>query len=78
MLSLPLAFLALVPSGAVASGLSSVISTISYVFPFKAALQALDAAVNRAAPSLGGSLAHLAVLALVFGVLARLALRTAE
>jgi len=78
LLSLPLAFLALVPSGAVASGLSSVISTISYVFPFKAALQALDAAVNRAAPSLGGSLAHLAVLALVFGVLARLALRTAE
>jgi ABC-2 type transport system permease protein len=78
LLSLPLAFLALVPSGAVASGLSSVISAISYVFPFKSALQALDAAVNRAAPSIGSSIAHLAVLVLVFGLLARLALRTVE
>jgi ABC-type multidrug transport system permease subunit len=78
LLSLPLAFLALVPSGAVASGLSSVISAISYVFPFKSALQALDAAVNRAAPSIGSSVAHLAVLVLVFGVLARLALRAAD
>lgn len=78
LLSLPLAFLALVPSGAVASGLSSVISAISYVFPFKSALQALDAAVNRSAPSIGSSLAHLAVLVLVFGVLGRLALRPAD
>jgi ABC-type Na+ efflux pump permease subunit len=78
LLSLPLAFLALVPSGAVASGLSSVISGISYVFPFKSALQALDAAVNRAAPSIGSSIAHLAVLVLVFGLLARLALRTVD
>ena len=78
LLSLPLAFLALVPSGAVASGLSSIISAISYVFPFKSALQALDAAVNRAAPSIGSSVAHLAVLVLVFGVLARLALRAAD
>jgi ABC-type multidrug transport system permease subunit len=78
LLSLPLAFLALVPSGAVASGLSSVISAISYVFPFKSALQALDAAVNRAPPSIGSSVAHLAVLVLVFGVLARVALRTAD
>ena len=78
LLSLPLAFLALVPAGAVASGLSSVISAISYVFPFKSALQALDAAVNRAAPSIGSSVAHLAVLVLVFGVLARLALRAAD
>jgi ABC-type multidrug transport system permease subunit len=78
LLSLPLAFLALVPSGAVASGLSSVISAISYVFPFKSALQALDAAVNRAAPSIGSSVAHLAVLVVVFGALARVALRAAD
>jgi len=78
LLSLPLAFLALVPAGAVASGLSKVISVISFVFPFKSALQALDAAVNRSAPAIGGSLLHLAVLVLAFGVLARVALRTAD
>ncbi len=54
LLSLPLAFLALVPAGAVAGGLYDVIRAISLVFPFKAALQALDAAVNRASPGLGG------------------------
>jgi ABC-2 type transport system permease protein len=78
LLSLPLAFLALVPSGAVASGLSDVISAISFVFPFKSALQALDAAVNRSAPALGGSLVHLAVLVLAFGAIARVTLRSAE
>jgi ABC-type multidrug transport system permease subunit len=75
LLSLPLAFLALVPSGAVAHGLYDAISVISFVFPFKASLQALDAAVNGASPSLGSSLAHLAVLAAVFGALARVGLR---
>jgi len=78
LLSLPLAFLALVPSGAVSRGVEDAIAAISFVFPFKAALQALDAAVNGAAPSLGGSLAHLAVLAAVFGLLARAGLRHAE
>ncbi len=48
------------------------------MFPFKAALQALDAAVNGASPAIGGPLAHLAVLALVFGALARVGLRRAE
>jgi ABC-2 type transport system permease protein len=78
LLSLPLAFLALVPSGSVSIGLYDAIGAISFVFPFKATLQALDAAVNGAAPSLGGSLAHLAALTLVFGVLARIGLRRAD
>jgi len=78
LLSLPLAFLALVPSGAVSTGLYDTISAISFVFPFKATLQALDAAVNRSAPALGGSLAHLAVLTLAFGALARIGLRRAD
>jgi ABC-type multidrug transport system permease subunit len=77
-LSLPLAFLALVPSGAVGGGLNDAIDAISFVFPFKAALQALDAAVNGASPSLPGPLVHLAVLAAAFGALARLGLRRAE
>ncbi len=77
-LSLPLAFLALVPSGSVAHGLYDAISAVSFLFPFKAALQALDAAVNGATPSIGGSIVHLAVLALAFGALARAGLRNAE
>ena len=78
LLSLPLAFLALVPSGAVGGGLYDAISVVSFVFPFKAALQALDAAVNGASPSLGLPLVHLAVLTLVFGALARVGLRQTD
>lgn len=78
LLSLPLAFLALVPSGAVGAGLNDAIEAISFVFPYKASLQALDAAVNGASPSLPGPLAHLAVLALVFGALARVGLRRVD
>jgi ABC-2 type transport system permease protein len=78
LLSLPLAFLALVPSGAVGAGLSDVIDVISFVFPFKATLQALDAAVNGAAPSLPGPLVHLAALTVAFGALARLWLRRVD
>ncbi len=77
-LSLPLAFLALVPSGAVAHGLSDAITAISFVFPFKAALQALDAAVNGASPGLGISVVHLLGLTALFGALARVGLRRLE
>lgn len=78
LLSLPLALLALVPAGSVSSGFYGVIAAVSFAFPFKAALQALDAAVNGASPSLGVSLAHLLGLTIVFGALARLGLRRAE
>ncbi len=78
LLSLPLAFLALVPAGSVAHGFYDAISAVSFVFPFKASLQALDAAVNRASPSLGASIAHLAGLTLAFGALARAGLRRLE
>ncbi len=75
LLALPLAFLALVPAGAVAPGVYDAIRVVSAVFPFKAALQALDAAVNNSEPALGGSLAHLLALTALFGVLGRLGLR---
>jgi ABC-type multidrug transport system permease subunit len=78
LLSLPLAFLALVPAGAVASGLYDAIGALSFVFPFKAALQALDAAVNRSAPGLGISLVHLLALSALFAALARVGLRRGE
>jgi ABC-2 family transporter protein len=78
LLSLPLAFLALVPSGSVGGGFYAAIGAVSFVFPFKPALQALDAAVNGASPSIGVSLVHLAGLTVVFGALARLGLRRVE
>jgi ABC-2 type transport system permease protein len=78
LLSLPLAFLALVPGGSVSGGFYDAIGAVSFVFPFKASLQALDAAVNGAAPGIGGSLAHLAVLTLLFGALARAGLRRVD
>ncbi len=75
LLSLPIAFLALVPAGAVAQGLYDVIGVVSALFPFKPALQALNAALNDAEPGLARPLAHLAVLTLGFGLLARLGLK---
>jgi ABC-2 type transport system permease protein len=75
LLTLPLAFLALVPSGAVSGGLFAVIEVVSALFPFKPTLQALDAALNDADPGLARPVAHLLALALAFGALARVALR---
>jgi ABC-type multidrug transport system permease subunit len=75
MLSLPIAFLALVPSGAVSSGLYDVIRVISACFPFKPALQAMNAALNDSDPGILGPLIHLVVLTFAFGAIGRLALR---
>ena len=61
--SLRVAFLALVPAGTVAVWLYDVIRAVSALFPFRPALQAVDAALNDAQPGLGPALAHLAVLA---------------
>jgi ABC-2 type transport system permease protein len=77
-LSLPLAFLALVPTGSISGGVYHAINAVSFLFPFKAALQALDAAVNGASPAIGLPLLHLCVLAAVFGALARVGLQRAE
>jgi ABC-2 type transport system permease protein len=74
LLALPIAFLALVPSGAVSSGLYDAIRVISALFPFRAALDAVDAAVNDAG-GLGGALAHLAALILGWSAVGRVALQ---
>jgi ABC-2 type transport system permease protein len=75
LLSLPIAFLALVPSGAVSAGLYDVVRAVSAAFPFKPTLQALDAALNDAEPGIAGPLAHLAALAIAYTAVARLSLR---
>ena len=72
---LPIAFVALVPASAVSGTLKTVLDVIAFCFPFKAALEAVANAFTGAAPGIGLPLLHLAVLALVFGALARLALR---
>lgn len=74
LLSLPIAFLALVPSGAVSSGLYGVVQALSALFPFKATLQALDAALTSGGSGLAGPLAHLAAVAAAYTALARVAL----
>src|SRR6202008_3340049 len=61
LLSLPLAFLALVPSGSVSPGLFDALNVVSGAFPFKPALRALDAAISGGALAL--PLVHLLLLA---------------
>jgi hypothetical protein len=75
MLSLPIALLSLVPSGAVGATLYDGIRLLTALFPFKPALQAMTAALDPAGPGIGGPLLHLAILIVAYGTLARLALR---
>jgi ABC-2 type transport system permease protein len=75
MVTLPIAFLSLVPSGAVGKDVYDAIGVIVSVFPFKAALDAMTAALDSSGPSIGGPLAHLAILTAAYGLIARLALR---
>jgi ABC-2 type transport system permease protein len=74
LLALPIAFLALVPSGAVAQGLYDAIRVISALFPFRPALDATDAALNDAG-GLGTALAHLAALVVGWSIVGRVALQ---
>jgi ABC-2 type transport system permease protein len=75
LISLPVAFVALVPASAVSGTLKSILDAIAFFFPFKAALQAISNAFSGTSPGIGLPLLHLAVLAVLFGLLARLALR---
>jgi ABC-type transport system involved in cytochrome c biogenesis permease component len=75
MVSLPIAFLSLVPSGSVSPALFDVIRVLTSLFPFKPALHAMERALDASGPSMVTALIHLAVLTVVYGVLARFALR---
>jgi ABC-type multidrug transport system permease subunit len=67
LLALPLAFGALVPSGAVSASLFDALNVLSGGFPFKPTLRALDGQAL--------ALVHLLALAAVYGAIARVALR---
>ncbi|HEX6602397.1 MAG TPA: ABC transporter permease [Solirubrobacterales bacterium] len=75
MLTLPIAFLSLVPSGAVSPAVFDAIRYLTALFPFKPALEAITAALDEAGPGIGGPLLHLAILFAAYAVVARLALR---
>jgi len=73
LLSLPIAVLALVPSGATNPTLYDIIRVISAIFPFRPALDAMAAALSGG--GIGLPLLHLVILVVAFGTLARLSLR---
>jgi ABC-2 type transport system permease protein len=74
-LSLPIAFLALVPSGSVSKGVYDLIGVISAAFPFKPTLDAMDHALAGSGADMLVPLLHLAILAAAFTAIGRLALR---
>lgn len=78
MVSLPVAFLSLVPSGTVSPGLFDAIGVVTALFPFDPALRALEGALEEAGPSLSAAIVHLAILTAAYGLLARFALRRFE
>jgi ABC-2 type transport system permease protein len=75
LVSLPIAFVALIPASAVSGALKTVLDVIAFLFPFKAALQAVSNALSATSPGIGLPLLHLAVLTLAFGGLAVLGMR---
>jgi ABC-2 type transport system permease protein len=75
MVSLPIAFLSLVPSGTVGAGVYDLIQVVRALFPFDPALDAMSSALDETGPSIGVPLLHLAAVTLAYGALARIALR---
>ena len=75
LVALPFAFLALIPSGVVAAWIYDVVRVASAIFPFKPALDAVNAGLNDADPGLTGPLVHLAILAIAYTAIARAGLR---
>jgi ABC-2 type transport system permease protein len=75
LVSLPIAFVALVPATAVSGALKTILDVIAFLFPFKAALQAVSNAFSGTSPGIGLPLVHLLVLAVVFGALATVSMR---
>jgi ABC-type multidrug transport system permease subunit len=75
MLSLPIAFLSLVPSGTIGATLYDVIQIVRALFPFDPALDALSGALDDSGPGLLVPILHLLAITVAYGVLARVALR---
>ena len=75
MVSLPVAFLSLVPSGTVSGSVFDALTVFRALFPFDPSLDAMISALDSSAPGIGLPLLHLAAVVLGYAVLARLALK---
>jgi hypothetical protein len=75
MVSLPVAFLSLVPSGVVSATVFDLIRGFRALFPFAPSLDAMSGGLDAAGPGLVLPLLHLAAIAVAYGALARIALR---
>jgi ABC-2 type transport system permease protein len=75
MVTLPIALLSLVPSGAVGGGVYDLIRALTALFPFRPALDAIGSALDPAGGSLAEPLAHLVALLAAYAAIARIALR---
>jgi ABC-2 type transport system permease protein len=75
MVALPIAFISLVPSGTVSSGLFHAIEVLRALFPFEPALKAMSGGLDAGGPALGLPILHLAILTAAYGTLARISLR---
>jgi ABC-2 type transport system permease protein len=75
LVSLPVAFVALVPASAVSGGVKTLLDVVSFIFPFKPALQAASNAFTGASPGIAGPLVHLVALSVAFVALARIAVK---
>lgn len=73
-LTLPIAFLSLIPTGAIGEGLFDAIRVVTGAFPFRPGLDALTAGLSGSG-DLPINLAHLAALTLAYFAIARLGLR---
>jgi len=73
-LTLPIAFLSLVPTGTVSETLYDLIRVVTGAFPFRPALDALSAGLSESG-ELGLNLLHLALLTVAYFAIARLTLR---
>jgi hypothetical protein len=75
MITLPVALLSLVPTGAVSAGVHDAILAVTALFPFRPTLRAMTSALDPGGPGIGGPLLHLAALTAAYAMLARIALR---
>ncbi|MGC9222057.1 MAG: ABC transporter permease [Solirubrobacteraceae bacterium] len=75
LVSLPVALIALVPTSLVSAGVASLLDVISFLFPFRAALQTISNGFTATSPAMPLPLLHLAVLACVWAIAAHGALK---
>ncbi len=75
MISLPVAFLSLVPSGTVSGGVYDLLEVVRALFPFEPALNAIEGGLTDAGPDLAAAIGHCAAIVVAYALLARLALR---